>query len=100
MSSTYVCTVAGYKVWKGQVFDDKDLDSLYQGLKANDLHHYDYVLTGNSEVTPTLKNIPFALGIYTVVWLILFGIYLMIFPGIHIFVGLLFTLHCILNIVL
>ena len=26
--------------------NDDDLDVLYQALKSNDLHHYDYVLTG------------------------------------------------------
>ena len=38
--------VAGYKVLKGQALDANDLDVLYNGLKENNLHHYDYVLTG------------------------------------------------------
>ena len=33
-------------MFKGQVLDANDLDVLYNGLKENNLHHYDYVLTG------------------------------------------------------
>ncbi len=46
ISSNPTFYFSGYKVFKGQVLDANDLDVLYDGLKENGLHSYDYVLTG------------------------------------------------------
>ncbi|XP_032744825.1 pyridoxal kinase [Rattus rattus] len=37
---------AGYAHWKGQVLTSQELHVLYEGLKANNVNKYDYVLTG------------------------------------------------------
>ncbi|XP_052019372.1 pyridoxal kinase isoform X2 [Apodemus sylvaticus] len=37
---------AGYAHWKGQVLTSQELHELYEGLKANSVNKYDYVLTG------------------------------------------------------
>eukprot|EP00073_Rattus_norvegicus_P054887 XP_017457324.1 PREDICTED: pyridoxal kinase-like isoform X1 [Rattus norvegicus] len=37
---------AGYAHWKGQVLTSQELHALYEGLKANNVNKYDYVLTG------------------------------------------------------
>lgn len=37
---------AGYSHWKGQVLTADELHVLYEGIKLNNVHHYDYVLTG------------------------------------------------------
>ncbi|CAI5772470.1 pyridoxal kinase isoform X1 [Podarcis lilfordi] len=36
----------GYDHWKGQVLNSDELHELYEGLKLNNVNHYDYVLTG------------------------------------------------------
>ncbi|XP_073768392.1 pyridoxal (pyridoxine, vitamin B6) kinase a isoform X2 [Danio rerio] len=36
----------GYEHWKGQVLTADELNVLYEGIKLNDVNHYDYVLTG------------------------------------------------------
>ncbi|XP_014005620.1 pyridoxal kinase-like isoform X2 [Salmo salar] len=35
----------GYSHWKGQVLTADELHVLYEGIKLNNVHHYDYVLT-------------------------------------------------------
>lgn len=39
----------GYAHWKGQVVTADELHVLYEGIKLNNLNHYDYVLTGGCE---------------------------------------------------
>jgi pyridoxine kinase len=47
INSVQFCCHTGYKVWKGQVLQSQDLDTLFDGLKANGLHkHYTNILTG------------------------------------------------------
>ncbi|XP_051999200.1 pyridoxal (pyridoxine, vitamin B6) kinase a isoform X1 [Xyrauchen texanus] len=36
----------GYEHWKGQVLTAEELHVLYEGIKLNNVNHYDYVLTG------------------------------------------------------
>uniref|UniRef100_A0A452GFT7 Pyridoxal kinase n=5 Tax=Durocryptodira TaxID=1579337 RepID=A0A452GFT7_9SAUR len=36
----------GYAHWKGQMLNSDELHELYEGLKLNNVNHYDYVLTG------------------------------------------------------
>uniref|UniRef100_A0A8P4FYS5 Pyridoxal kinase n=1 Tax=Dicentrarchus labrax TaxID=13489 RepID=A0A8P4FYS5_DICLA len=36
----------GYSHWKGQVLTADELHVLYEGIKLNNVHQYDYVLTG------------------------------------------------------
>lgn len=36
----------GYAHWKGQVVTADELHVLYEGIKLNNVNHYDYVLTG------------------------------------------------------
>uniref|UniRef100_A0A8C3FTW4 Pyridoxal kinase n=4 Tax=Emydidae TaxID=8476 RepID=A0A8C3FTW4_CHRPI len=36
----------GYAHWKGQMLNSAELHELYEGLKLNNVNHYDYVLTG------------------------------------------------------
>ncbi|CAL8320569.1 unnamed protein product [Merluccius merluccius] len=38
----------GYAHWKGQVLTAEELNVLYEGIKLNNVNHYDYVLTGYS----------------------------------------------------
>lgn len=38
----------GYAHWKGQVLTAEELNELYEGIKLNNVNHYDYVLTGYS----------------------------------------------------
>lgn len=40
--------VLGYAHWKGQVLTAEELNVLYEGIKLNNVNHYDYVLTGES----------------------------------------------------
>ena len=37
---------AEYKVFRGQVLDDKDVSELYDGLKLNNITNFSHVLTG------------------------------------------------------
>ncbi|KAG9333403.1 hypothetical protein JZ751_012715 [Albula glossodonta] len=50
----------GYAHWKGQVLTADELHVLYEGIKLNNVNHYDYVLTGESSSTPGSKQIPFS----------------------------------------
>lgn len=36
----------GYGVFKGQILNASDLETLYDGLKTNDINHYSHLLTG------------------------------------------------------
>lgn len=45
----------GYSHWKGQVLTADELHVLYEGIKLNNVHHYDYVLTGGC---PTFSHVP------------------------------------------
>ncbi|KAJ8012688.1 hypothetical protein DPEC_G00045490 [Dallia pectoralis] len=47
----------GYAHWKGQVLTAEELNVLYDGIKLNNVHHYDYVLTGYSRDTSFLKTV-------------------------------------------
>uniref|UniRef100_A0AAX7U9Q2 pyridoxal kinase n=1 Tax=Astatotilapia calliptera TaxID=8154 RepID=A0AAX7U9Q2_ASTCA len=38
----------GYGHWKGQVLTAEELNVLYEGIKLNNVNHYDYILTGYS----------------------------------------------------
>lgn len=40
----YLCP--GYGHWKGQVLTAEELNVLYEGIKLNNVNHYDYILTG------------------------------------------------------
>lgn len=40
------CHYLGYSHWKGQVLTADELHVLYEGIKLNNVNHYDYVLTG------------------------------------------------------
>lgn len=39
----------GYAHWKGQVLTADELHVLYEGIKLNNVNHYDYVLTGEKK---------------------------------------------------
>ncbi len=41
-----ICLYSGYSHWKGQVLTADELHVLYEGIKLNNVNHYDYVLTG------------------------------------------------------
>uniref|UniRef100_A0A8C4ZMF5 pyridoxal kinase n=1 Tax=Gadus morhua TaxID=8049 RepID=A0A8C4ZMF5_GADMO len=47
----------GYSHWKGQVLTADELHVLYEGIKLNNVHHYDYVLTGYSRDTSFLEMV-------------------------------------------
>lgn len=38
----------GYPHWKGQVLTAEELNVLYEGIKLNNVNHYDYILTGEA----------------------------------------------------
>lgn len=46
MNSVQFSNHTGYAHWKGQVLTSQELHVLYEGLKANNVNKYDYVLTG------------------------------------------------------
>ncbi|XP_071393165.1 pyridoxal (pyridoxine, vitamin B6) kinase b isoform X1 [Centroberyx affinis] len=48
---------AGYSHWKGQVLTADELHVLYEGIKLNNVHHYDYVLTGYTRDTSFLEMV-------------------------------------------
>lgn len=54
---------AGYAHWKGQVLTSQELHALYEGLKANNVNKYDYVLTGECPRTPGKGPHPAVTGI-------------------------------------
>lgn len=45
-ASIKVFLLPGYEHWKGQVMTADELHVLYEGIKLNNVNHYDYVLTG------------------------------------------------------
>uniref|UniRef100_A0A8C7FX12 Pyridoxal kinase n=1 Tax=Oncorhynchus kisutch TaxID=8019 RepID=A0A8C7FX12_ONCKI len=47
----------GYSHWKGQVLTADELHVLYEGIKLNNVHHYDYVLTGYTRDTSFLEMV-------------------------------------------
>ncbi|KAJ8367198.1 hypothetical protein AAFF_G00324410 [Aldrovandia affinis] len=47
----------GYAHWKGQVLTADELHVLYEGIKLNDVNHYDYVLTGYTRDTSFLEMV-------------------------------------------
>uniref|UniRef100_A0A8C8JR09 Pyridoxal kinase n=1 Tax=Oncorhynchus tshawytscha TaxID=74940 RepID=A0A8C8JR09_ONCTS len=47
----------GYSHWKGQVLTADELHVLYEGIKLNNVHHYDYVLTGETHTQKEVKAI-------------------------------------------
>ncbi|KAG7282929.1 hypothetical protein CRUP_018429, partial [Coryphaenoides rupestris] len=48
---------AGYAHWKGQVLTAEELNVLYEGIKLNNVNHYDYVLTGYSRDVSFLEMV-------------------------------------------
>ncbi|XP_037542285.1 pyridoxal kinase [Nematolebias whitei] len=47
----------GYAHWKGQVLTAEELNVLYDGIKLNNVNHYDYILTGYSRDTSFLETV-------------------------------------------
>uniref|UniRef100_A0A3B3REB2 Pyridoxal kinase n=1 Tax=Paramormyrops kingsleyae TaxID=1676925 RepID=A0A3B3REB2_9TELE len=47
----------GYTHWKGQVLTADELHVLYEGIKLNNVNHYDYVLTGYTRDTSFLEMV-------------------------------------------
>uniref|UniRef100_A0A8P4G8X6 pyridoxal kinase n=1 Tax=Dicentrarchus labrax TaxID=13489 RepID=A0A8P4G8X6_DICLA len=47
----------GYSHWKGQVLTADELHVLYEGIKLNNVHQYDYVLTGYTRDTSFLEMV-------------------------------------------
>lgn len=46
INSVQLCSHTGYKHFQGQVLNDSDLRTLFDGLKLNDIHRYSHLLTG------------------------------------------------------
>ncbi|XP_066586432.1 pyridoxal kinase-like [Prorops nasuta] len=57
INSVQLSNHTGYKVFKGQVLDDKDLDNLVAGLSENNLDSYTHLLTGYIGSVPFLKRV-------------------------------------------
>ncbi|CAK9832134.1 Pyridoxal kinase [Anthophora retusa] len=57
INSVQLSNHTGYKVFKGQVLNDKDLEDLIDGLICNDLHDYTHLLTGYVGSVSFLKKI-------------------------------------------
>ncbi|KAJ8255577.1 hypothetical protein COCON_G00194410 [Conger conger] len=47
----------GYPHWKGQVLTADELNVLYEGIKLNNVNHYDYVLTGYTRDKSFLETV-------------------------------------------
>ncbi|XP_068602475.1 pyridoxal kinase-like [Brachionichthys hirsutus] len=47
----------GYGHWKGQVLTADELNVLYEGIKLNNVTHYDYILTGYSRDKSFLEKV-------------------------------------------
>ncbi|KAM6984980.1 pyridoxal kinase-like [Aplochiton taeniatus] len=47
----------GYAHWKGQVLTAEELNVLYDGIKLNQVNHYNYVLTGYTRDTSFLETV-------------------------------------------
>ncbi|XP_024916816.1 pyridoxal kinase-like isoform X1 [Cynoglossus semilaevis] len=52
-----ILSYPGYSHWKGQVLTADELHVLYEGIKLNNVHHYDYVLTGYTRDTSFLEMV-------------------------------------------
>lgn len=57
INSVQLSNHTGYKVFKGQVLNDKDLDDLIDGLIQNDLDNYTHLLTGYVGSASFLKKV-------------------------------------------
>ncbi|XP_012231089.1 pyridoxal kinase [Linepithema humile] len=57
INSVQLSNHTGYKVFKGQILNDKDLDDLIDGLTQNDLDSYTHLLTGYIGSASFLKRI-------------------------------------------
>ncbi|XP_015178882.1 PREDICTED: pyridoxal kinase [Polistes dominula] len=57
INSVQLSNHTGYKVIKGQVLNDKDIDELVDGLAENNLNHYTHLLTGYVGSASFLKRI-------------------------------------------
>ncbi|XP_076639344.1 pyridoxal kinase [Colletes latitarsis] len=57
INSVQLSNHTGYKVFKGQVLNDKDLEDLVDGLAQNDLDNYTHLLTGYVGSASFLKRI-------------------------------------------
>ncbi|XP_076247220.1 pyridoxal kinase isoform X2 [Calliopsis andreniformis] len=57
INSVQLSNHTGYKVFKGQVLNDKDLEDLMDGLIQNDLDNYTHLLTGYVGSASFLKRI-------------------------------------------
>lgn len=57
VNSVQLSNHTGYKVFKGQVLNDKDLEDLVDGLIQNDLDNYTHLLTGYVGSASFLKRI-------------------------------------------
>lgn len=52
----------GYAHWRGQVLAAEELNVLYEGIKLNNVNHYDYVLTGYTRDTSFLEMVVDIIG--------------------------------------
>lgn len=57
INSVQLSNHTGYKVFKGQVLNDRDLEDLMDGLTQNDLDNYTHLLTGYVGSASFLKRI-------------------------------------------
>ncbi|XP_024890907.1 pyridoxal kinase [Temnothorax curvispinosus] len=57
INSVQLSNHTGYKVFKGQVLNDKDLEDLVDGLAQNDLDNYTHLLTGYIGSASFLKRV-------------------------------------------
>ncbi|XP_032679094.1 pyridoxal kinase [Odontomachus brunneus] len=57
INSVQLSNHTGYKVFKGQILNDKDLDDVVEGLAQNNLDRYTYLLTGYVGSASFLKRI-------------------------------------------
>ena len=57
INSVQLSNHTGYKVFKGQVLNDRDLEDLMDGLAQNDLDNYTHLLTGYVGSASFLKRI-------------------------------------------
>lgn len=57
INSVQLSNHTGYKVFKGQILNDKDLDDLVDGLTQNNLDNYTHLLTGYIGTASFLKRV-------------------------------------------
>lgn len=56
--TVYIYSVgAQYKVFKGTVLKPEDMLDIYEGIKQNEVNHYDFLLTGYMANASTLQSI-------------------------------------------